>query len=377
MGQDAKRRRLDIIELTEQLIAIPSISGNETEILHFVASWMQSVNFDKVITEKRFTTGLIRASKQPAQRALILCGHVDTVSPGDESAWRQSPWQPYVMSGRLYGLGATDMKAGVALQMIATAEYANKRRDDLDVWCVAVASEEVDGAGSADFAKYFSEKTQYEEVSCAIAEPTDNRIEIGHRGNKFVEFIFERTSSHASQESAYYDSSLPAVVSFLNDLPEIREQLHAAYSHDILGAPSFTPTRVEPAGSYSNNKTAGISSVMVDIRTTPPLDADFEKWVDEIAARYDCTWRHPATPVPSALCDTNAKILKTMQRLLPEAETAVSYGGTDQAFFQAIGADTVIYGPGDFDQAHTVNESVSIARIRQTHGIYQQLIQSI
>ena len=130
--------------------------------------------------------------------------------------------------------------------MIATAEYANERRDDLDVWCVTVTSEEVDGAGSADFVKYFSEKTQYEEVSCAIAEPTDNRIEIGHRGNKFVEFIFERTSSHASQESAYYDSSLPAVVSFLNDLPEIREQLHAAYSHDILGAPSFTPTRIEP-----------------------------------------------------------------------------------------------------------------------------------
>ena len=131
------------------------------------------------------------------------------------------------------------------------------------MWCITVANEEVDGAGSADFAKYFSKNTQYEEVSCAIAEPTDNRIEIGHRGNKFVEFIFERTSSHASQESAYYDSSLPAVVSFLNDLPEIREQLHAAYSHDILGAPSFTPTRVEPAGSYSNNKTAGVSSVMV------------------------------------------------------------------------------------------------------------------
>ena len=371
------RNKLDIIELAKQLIAIPSVSGNEAEALDFVASWMRSANFDEVITDERFTAGLIRAKGQTAKRALILCGHVDTVSPGDESAWRQSPWQPYVMNGRLYGLGATDMKAGVALQMIAAAEYANERRDDLDVWCVTVASEEVDGAGSADFAKYFSEKTQYKEVSCAIAEPTDNRIEIGHRGNKFVEFIFERTSSHASQESAYYDSSLPAVVSFLNNLPEIREQLHATYSHDILGAPSFTPTRIEPAGSYSNNKTAGASSVIVDIRTTPPLDADFENWVGEIVARYDCTWRHPATPVPSALCDTNAKILKTMQHLLPESETAVSYGGTDQAFFQAIGAETVIYGPGDFDQAHTVDESVLITRINETYDTYRRLIQSI
>ena len=66
-----------------------------------------------------------------------------------------------------------------------------------------------------------------------------------------------------------------------------------------------------------------------------------------------------------------------MQRLLPETETAVSYSGTDQAFFQAIGAETVIYGPGDFDQAHTVDESVSITRINETYDTYRRLIQSI
>lgn len=87
MGR-ADRNQPDIIELTKQLIAIPSVSGNESEILRFVASWMQSANFDEVITDERFTAGLIRAKKQIAKRALILCGHVDTVSPGDESAWR-------------------------------------------------------------------------------------------------------------------------------------------------------------------------------------------------------------------------------------------------------------------------------------------------
>ena len=66
-----------------------------------------------------------------------------------------------------------------------------------------------------------------------------------------------------------------------------------------------------------------------------------------------------------------------MQRLLPEAETAVSYGGTDQAFFQAIGAETVIYGPGDFSQAHTVDESVSITRIKEVYDVYQKLIRKI
>lgn len=377
MGQDAKHIQLDIIELTEQLIAIPSISGNETEILRFVASWMQSADFDNVIAEKRFTAGLIRAGKQPAQRALILCGHVDTVSPGDESAWQQSPWQPRIADDRLYGLGTSDMKAGVALQIIAAAEYANNRRDDLDVWCVVVANEEVDGAGSADFIQYFSTETQYQEASCAIAEPTDNRIEIGHRGNQFVELLFERKSGHASQETAYQESSLPAVMSFLNDLPNIRQQFHNTYRHDILGEPSFTPTRIAPEGSYSNNKTAGTSCIAIDIRTTPPLDANFDDWISKLTATYDCAWRYSANPVRSALCDANAKILTTMQKLLPQAETTVSYGATDQAFFQAIGVQTIIYGPGDFSQAHTVDESVSITRIKEVYDIYQKLIREI
>ncbi len=47
-----------------------------------------------------------------------------------------------------------------------------------------------------------------------------------------------------------------------------------------------------------------------------------------------------------------------MQHILPKASTAVSFGATDQAFFQAIGIQTIIYGPGDFAQAHAINKSV-------------------
>ena len=133
--EHADQNQLDLVDLAKRLIAIPSVSGNEAEALDFVASWMRSANFDEVITDERFTAGLIRAKKQIVKHALILCGHIDTVFSGDESAWRQSPWQPYVMDGRLYGLGATDMKAGVALQMIAAAEYANERRDDFENPC--------------------------------------------------------------------------------------------------------------------------------------------------------------------------------------------------------------------------------------------------
>lgn len=370
----------DAIALTKQLITIPSVSDDEAEILSFVAKWMDQAGFDQVITKERFTAGLIRGkskASQPAGKALLLCGHIDTVPAGDESAWQGSPWQPRTKGDRLYGLGASDMKSGVAIQMIASQSYLTERRDDLDLWCVAVAHEEVDGAGSADFTKYFAQNTSYNQAGCIIAEPTDRRIEIGHRGNHFIELTFERASGHSSQESAYRSSSLPPIVSLLNDLPTIQDKLHHDYHDESLGDPTFTPTRIEPDGTYPGNKTASASYIAVDIRTTPELDQAFDSWLDQLASKYHFSWRYAADPVPSALCDENASILRAMQHILPEASTAVSYGATDQAFFQAIGAQTVIYGPGDFDQAHAINESVSLARIKDTYRVYRQLIRQI
>ena len=367
----------DAIALTKQLITIPSVSDDESEILSFVAEWMDQAGFDQVITKERFTAGLIRGkskASQPAGKALLLCGHIDTVPAGDESAWQGSPWQPRTKGDRLYGLGASDMKSGVAIQMIAGQSYLTERRDDLDLWCVAVAHEEVDGAGSADFTKYFAQNTSYNQASCIIAEPTDRRIEIGHRGNRFIELTFERASGHSSQESAYRNSSLPPIVSLLNDLPTIQDKLHHDYHDESLGDPTFTPTRIEPDGTYPGNKTASASHLAVDVRTTPELDADFDKYLDQLSVKYHCSWHYATDPVSSAQCAPDAPILNTARDVIPEAETAVSFGATDQAFFQAIGIQTIIYGPGDFAQAHAIDESVSISQIEQAYHIYRQII---
>ncbi|MDO4773952.1 MAG: M20/M25/M40 family metallo-hydrolase [Candidatus Saccharibacteria bacterium] len=365
------------ISLLQQLIAIPSISGDEAAILQFCQQWLGEHGVSEVITQPQFTAGVVRAnSNQPARKALILCGHIDTVAAGDEAAWTDSPWQARIDGGRLYGLGASDMKAGVAAQMTAVATYAQTPRPDLDVWCVQVAHEEVDGAGSAAFVQYFAQQTDYDEISCLIAEPTDmGRIEIGHRGNRFVEFLFHGESGHASQEEHYSTSALPAVVNFLQQLPALREQLHSTYADPVLGQPSFTPTRISPEGAFSNNQTAAASLVAVDIRTTPRLDAVFDDWMGQVATEYGATWRYAADPAPSALCATDAPIVRALQSLTPDAAITVSPAATDQAFFQSRGINTVVFGPGDFDQAHTIDESVSMQATEQAQQIYRNLLQ--
>jgi acetylornithine deacetylase len=50
-------------------------------------------------------------------RSLIFNGHVDTVPPGDPATWMWGdPWSGRIENGKLYGLGATDMKAGLVAQ---------------------------------------------------------------------------------------------------------------------------------------------------------------------------------------------------------------------------------------------------------------------
>lgn len=365
--------------LLEQLISIPSVSGDEAAILAFCQQWLANNGADEVIAEPLFTAGVVRAKGAAvASRAIILCGHIDTVSAGDESSWTSSPWQPRQAEDRLHGLGASDMKAGVAAQMTAFAHYATAPRDDLDVWCVQVANEEVDGAGSAAFTQFFTAHTQYQEATCLIAEPTDMaHIEIGHRGNRFVEFIFHGKSGHASQEEHYTTSALPAVVTLLQDLPALREQLHAAHTDSVLGQPSFTPTRISPEGGFSNNQTVAASLVAVDIRTTPSLDAAFDDWMGQVADHYGMSWRYAADPVSSALCPVDAPIVKALQSLAPHTTVTVSPGATDQAFFQSRGINTAVFGPGNFDQAHTADESVSLNLTERAHQLYTDLLNTI
>jgi acetylornithine deacetylase/succinyl-diaminopimelate desuccinylase-like protein len=72
----------EVTKLAKELIAIPSVSGGEAEILKFCADWFRGAEFDDVFTDDMFTAGVVRAANGAASRALILCGHVDTVAPG-------------------------------------------------------------------------------------------------------------------------------------------------------------------------------------------------------------------------------------------------------------------------------------------------------
>ena len=142
------------IELTKKLIEIESVSGNETEILEFLADFLRG-NSAEVWQNKDFAAGVLKIRTNgnefsKSSRAIILTGHIDTVSAGDLRAWERSPWEATEMNGKIIGLGASDMKGGLAAQFIAGLEFVkeNNFECNFDRWLVAVSNEEIDGRGS-------------------------------------------------------------------------------------------------------------------------------------------------------------------------------------------------------------------------------------
>lgn len=364
------------IELTKKLIEIESVSGNETEILEFLADFLRG-NSAEVWQNKDFAAGVLRIRTNgnefsKSSRAIILTGHIDTVSAGDLRAWERSPWEATEMNGKIIGLGASDMKGGLAAQFIAGLEFVkeNNFESNFDLWLVAVSNEEIDGRGSRNFVKWLNEQKEfdYSEFFGVIAEPTNcENIEIGHRGNRFVRLKFKGESGHASQQANFQKSALSKASFFLSRIDDIFENWQESFSNDFLGSPSLVPTSLKSGEEKSPNKTAPSAELILDIRTTPELDSDFKNTFNSLAEKYDFKWEYHSEPVPSSLVSKKSRVIENILKVskLNEESIMVSPGATDQGEFVngLRNAQIVVFGPGEWDEAHHQNEFIYIDKL--------------
>lgn len=362
------------VELLKNLVEIPSPSGKEEKILSYIEKLLEEKKFDFVLRQKNFVAGQLKASPK-ARQAIILSGHVDTVVPGAQEDWTYEPTRAVVQGGKIYGLGVSDMKAGVAGNLLTAFSLVEKEVSP-DIWVVGTAREELDGQGSEDFAQWFVNNTHYESAFCIIAEPTDlEKIYIGQRGNHFMRLTFQGKAAHASNQIHFSESGLGKASKFLAAIDKIAESL-AIYKNDRLGLPSFVATAVTAGDATSPNKTAAQAQVIVDCRLTPELEADFQNVMTALARQYHFTYEDVVKPVLSTLTDEETPIIKLLTEL-SAAKLTAAVGSNDQGFFEAVGIPTVVFGPGQHAQAHVVNESFVLKNLEQHVSLLCDFIEKL
>lgn len=130
-------------------------------------------------------------------RSLLLSGHMDTV-PTQPDAWTDSPWQPTVRKGRMYGLGTFDMKGGVAAQaLVLAALAASNTQLKGDLHFESVCDEEWGGGNGTLAGRLRGPLAD----ACIISEGTQLEIYRATRGGFVVDLV-----CRAGDPSAYFSA---------------------------------------------------------------------------------------------------------------------------------------------------------------------------
>ena len=129
----------EIVDFLRELISYPSVTGEEKEIQAFISRWLKdrldvAVDvWEPNLDELKHHPGYVpvdrdyknrpnvvgRYKGQGSGRSLLFNGHVDVIPPGPEDAWQTGPWAGAVRDGKIFGRGASDMKAGLAAYTMA------------------------------------------------------------------------------------------------------------------------------------------------------------------------------------------------------------------------------------------------------------------
>lgn len=309
-------------------------------------------------------------------KKLLLCGHMDTVIPG-EVEWTYAPYSGEIVGSHMYGRGASDMKSGLAAMYLALEELILEKAElPLTVQFLATAGEEVDSCGAI---KYINDNQTEDIEAIVIGEPTNEKIVIGHKGALWLEIVTFGKTAHGSMPDQGINAitQMTKVIDLLDEL-----KLEWKISNHPLGESSLAVTKIN--GGIQTNVIPDRCSLNVDIRTVPPQshlglikelkeqliiiqaqDPHFEFELNQILDRSSLI-THPETTLIKCA-------LKLKEKTIQDCY-GVSYYTDGAVLNPHSRIPTLIYGPGDEKLAHQPNEWVDIDAYTRAISFYKNLI---
>ena len=334
----------DLVETLTWLVDIPSVTGEEAALRDAIATRLQGM------PQQAIAESLVVG--EPRDDAVMLAGHLDTVPLQGEIGAR-------LESDRVHGLGATDMKGGLAV-MIHLVEALGAAK----VACVFYSGEEGPLAGN-QLTLVLDEAPWLRRSSAAVVlEPTDRAIEAGCQGVINAEVTFVGQPAHSARPWLG-DNAITKAGAFLTTLRTLEPEPHLVHGLEFLEVMSVTTAH----GGVARNVIPAEFVMNVNYRFAPDRSHDQALGrlheVCGVADRVEVTDLAPAGSV-----DTDHPLF----RALIERTAAPLQGKqawTDVAQLSAAGIPAVNFGPGEPSLAHKPGESV---RVSDLEWVYESLL---
>ncbi|MCH9699635.1 MAG: acetylornithine deacetylase [Gammaproteobacteria bacterium] len=375
----------ETLTLIEELIAQPSVSSTSTEldqsnhrVINLLADWMESLGWQvdiiPVTHHKSNLVATLGCLDQPY--GLVFSGHSDTV-PFDEQLWQSDPFAVTERDQRLYGLGCTDMKAFFALAIAAARDLTTKELSK-PLTLVATCDEESSMAGAKALVASGRKLGRY----AIIGEPTDLRPVHMHKGIITESIRIEGQSGHSSDPSLGANA-LDAMHSVLTTLLEWRKELQRSYHNPAFKIPYPTLNLGYIHGGDNPNRICGHCETQIDIRPIPGMELDELKSTLRKKLQL-CVDNNPKLSLtvtslfdglPPFSTSEQSDLLKTLEQRLGTTAESVAFG-TEAPYFNQMGMETVVIGPGSINQAHQANEYLDMHQIQPGIDLLKSLIKT-
>jgi len=346
------------IALLTELVAIPSVSGDEEAVAQCVEESARAWGLDVV----RDATGVkVEVRGQRPGSTLALVSHLDVVPPG--VGWTRDPFTPAFEDGRLYGRGSGDAKASVAAMLSATRDLLAQGGPPSGRLLVLLGyGEETRNTSMPELAASAGPID-----AAVVGEPTNLDIAVAQRGLMMVDLVARGDQRHAG----YADENGGA--RFVNAAQRLARDLITLGDvarerpHPVLGHPTITPTMLE--AGVGRNVTPPVARAVLDVRTTPAWSHA------EIAAALRTALESEVVVTSDRLvpCETppDSRLLAAARRVRPEARTFGSPTCSDWVFLRD--SDAIKCGPGTSRNSHVPDEWVTVSEVSAAREFYARL----
>ena len=374
----------ELIEFTQSLVRIKSLSGQEGEIIKFIEEKMIALGYDEVTID---SMGNLLGRIGNGEKAIMFDSHVDTVEVKDEGQWDIPPFSGEIVEGRLHGRGSVDMKSGAAASIYAGAiakriGYASGKT--IYVSC-SVFEEDCDGENLKHLFKELNFKPNY----VVICEPSNNRIALGHKGKAQISIKTQGISAHSSAP----EKGLNAIYEMAEIIQRVEKTNLELMKKDGPRA-TLVMSRISSV-SVSLNAVPSECEVYLDRRMVLGETEDaIKQEMDRIIKDKNATWEvgtlyrkswtgmeikyepfHLAWKIELDHELSKACIAAYRENFGVEPNEYEFWDFSTNAVTPVrMAIPTIGFGPGEYKLAHMRNESCQLDQILDACGFYTRLI---
>ena len=366
------------VEITlKDLVAIDSVSSrSNAEIIAYLKTRCEARGLNVRTYSHTDENGieklnLTATTSDDAEIQLALVGHTDTV-PYDPN-WNEA-LQLTERDGKLFGRGSCDTKAFIAaaLTAIESIELVQLKKP---LALVFTADEEIGCLGARRLANAKPFAARY----AIVGEPTSLQPMRAGKGYCLAEVTVRGREAH----SAYPQIGASAIfraARLIGRIESIAEQLHSDQHEDF--DPPYTTINVGVIrGGSAKNVVPGECRFTLEWRTIPGQKSDFV--LD--AVRQEVEHLRSADPdfqceVDAARADdsfetaTDSELGQFLEQASGKSASTVAFG-TEAPSMIALGAEAVVFGPGNIREAHRTGEFVPVPELNQCVEILRRAIE--